>query len=151
MDGPKASKSNVFLKENQYKLPFRLSETTKSTSKSRSRLYLVNSCYRLVTNTTFSIHQNKIIKMESATLPRAPNQPVTLYIICTNIYSVYIYVYIYIYTHVYHFFRGIAAASWAKYGSFMIILLLLKLGAQLQLGLIVRRHRVEQSAAVSNL
>jgi hypothetical protein len=33
--------------------------------------------------------------MESATLPRAPNQPVTLYIICTNIYSVYIYMYIY--------------------------------------------------------
>ena len=100
MDGPKASKSNVFLKENQYKLPFRLSETTKSTSKSRSRLYLVNSCYRLVTNTTFSIHQNKIIKMESATLPRAPNQPVTLYIICTNIYSVYIYICIYIHTRI---------------------------------------------------
>jgi hypothetical protein len=30
------------------------------------------------TNTTFSIHQNKFIKMESATLPRAPNQPVNL-------------------------------------------------------------------------
>jgi hypothetical protein len=145
MDGPKASKSNVFLKESHYKLPFHLSETTKSTSKSRSRLYLVNSCYRLPQIPRFLSTRTKSSKWNQRPFQgrRINRLPCISYV---PIYTVCIY--ICIYTHVYHFFRGTAAASWAKYGSFMIILLLLKLGAQLQLGLIVRRHRVEQSAAV---